>query len=407
MFCTNCGAKILPGQTFCTNCGEAVTGGNDVNTGYANNYGGTVYDNTQTGAYYNNAQQASNIGSSYQYTDTNTYNTGAYNTSTYNTPSYNTPTYTTPAYNTPVYNTPVMKPKKMGTGVLAIAICVAILGGITYGYTHLPSLLAGNKSSGAEPDPAPVSVAAASTTEEPEEIDNSYDDQDGVEVASGTEASTEDQNTVPASSGGYSTMKKTDGTSSEFAEADAKGYADTDFSGYGKMEYEFATAYMGTDEFIFVPNGKLNGDTLIRGKKLSEFCDYVDTKVPSTVGKLDRELFYKVLAVDLVDSSLGADDDVYLAQSLMYAMTFAINFSDMQVDMNYVRIVNDASTRYYYSVTAFGVDDIWMIDYTNKLCYMKKGTTEYQDHGDFALFSDGSYGLYILLSMSYFGLEIS
>ncbi|WP_026488760.1 zinc ribbon domain-containing protein [Butyrivibrio sp. XBB1001] len=403
MFCTNCGAEILPGQTFCTNCGEAVTGGNDGNTGYGNNYGGSVYDNSQAGAYYNNAQQASPVTPSYQYTDSNVYNTGTYGTSTYGAQAYSTP-----VYNAPVYNNPVVKPKKMGTGILAIAICVAILGGITYGYTHLPSLLGGNKSSGAEPDPAPVSVAAASTEEPDEinEIDNNNGDQDKVEVASGTDATTDDQNTVPASSGGYSTMKKTDGTSTEFAEVDAKGYAETDFSGYGKMEYEFATAYMGTDEYIFVPNGKLNGDTLIRDKKLSEFCDYVDTKLPSSVGKLDRELFYKVLAADIVDSSLGAADDVYLAQSLMYALTFAVNFSDMQVDLNYVRILNGATTRYYYNVSVFGNDDIWMIDYKNKLCYMNKGTTEYNDHGDFALFSDESYGLYILLGMSYFGLEI-
>ncbi len=403
MFCTNCGAEILPGQTFCTNCGEAVTGGNDGNTGYGNSYGGSVYDNSQAGAYYNNAQQASPVTSSYQYTDSSAYNTGTYGTQAYGAQAYNTP-----VYNTPVYNNPVVKPKKMGTGVLAIAICVAILGGVTYGYTHLPSLLGGNKSSGAEPDPAPVSVAEAST-EDPDEInevDNNTGDQGKVEVASGTEATTDDGNTVPASTGGYSTMKKTDGSSSEFAEIDAKGYAETDFSGFGKMEYGYATAYMSTDEYIFVPNGKLDGDTLIRGKKLSEFCDYVDTKLPSSVGKLDRELFYKVLAADIVDSTLGEADDVYLAQSLMYALTFAVNFSDMQVDINNVKIFNGNSTRYYYSVNVYGNDDIWMIDYKNKLCYMNKGTTEYNDHGDFSLFSDESYGLYILLGMSYFGLEI-
>lgn len=423
MFCTNCGAEILPGQTFCTNCGEAVTPDNAGqgnaygNTGYANAgnaYGGNAYgdnySNAQSGSYYNNQ------GNSYGYTQPE--------------PTYTNPgAYGNGGYNTGINNTVTQNPKKMGTGVLAIGLCIAIVAGAYYAYTTIPGLLAGNKGSGSSQEPV---VAYATNEDTQEDNNNGYIssgdiDTDNNNDKSNNESTVSDSNnnnnndnnggsnsddsnsgdkkSFPASTDSYTTTE-VDPSNSEFAEVDSKGYTDANLSTYKSQNFDYVTAYVKEGDYIFKPNGGLNGDTVFRDKKLSDFCDHIDELIAKSGKKLNRQLFYDVLAADLIDSSMGPKEDKYLAESLMYALSFAYYFDDMQVDFNYCRSFEGATTRYYYSLSTFGVDDIWMVDYSNRELYMNRGKTKYEPYGDFALFSDESYGMWLIYSITYFGLDI-
>ena len=74
----------------------------------------------------------------------------------------------------------------------------------------------------------------------------------------------------------------------------------------------------------------------------------------------------------------------------------------MQVDLDYIKTYREAPSRYYYVLSAFDIDDIWMVDFSNREIYMNKGTTLYESSGTFAPLSDESLALWFLMVEAYF-----
>lgn len=392
MFCTNCGSEVQPGQGFCVNCGEPVNG---ANAQAGAGYGGAQQMNADS--YVNNYNNGYNAGNSYG--NNNNYNNGAYNAGG----------YVNNVYNNGGYNTGVQGPAKKGFPWLAVVmpvLLVAVFGGAyVYGTNQMkqnrvPDAPSGYTTTDTQPEVTPV-TGNDQTNNQGNEQENGqgngapgFSGFDSPSGSSGndTTGSNGDDTTTPSSS------------SSDYAAVDAKGYQEPDLSQYSSTEYEYATAYINSDGYVFAPNGGMNDNTVVRDKTMDAFCDYVDEQMSGSGMTLNRDLFYKVLAADLIDSSLGVAKDNYFRESMIYALSFAVHFDSMQIDFKYVSSYTEAPTRYYYTLSAFGQDDIWMVDYTNKEIYMNKGQTRYQDSGNFAMLSNEALAVWLYLVDEFYGL---
>lgn len=297
------------------------------------------------------------------------------------------------------YYTGTVQPAKKKAPVLPIVLAVCIFGVVIGGAWML-----GSKVNNGQSAPDDTVVLASSEAEPVKELD----------IASNT-ASSEDKAIEESSSaassasgyepGGYSTMKKTENISSEFADIDAKAYKEPDLAEYFKEDYEYVTVYVKGNEMLMKPNGGLNDDTVINGKKMDELCDYIDEMLEGYGTKLNRQLFYDVLATHLVDGSMGPAEEQYFRESLAYSLYFATQFDSMQVKIDNCRIFSDASTRFYYDLSVFEIDDVWMVDYSHREILMNKGTSVYESHGGPVEFTDQSLTGWMVIMMLFYELN--
>ncbi len=174
---------------------------------------------------------------------------------------------------------------------------------------------------------------------------------------------------------------------------------------YEEYEYAYATYF---DDYVYIAgNGVIDDNTVIYGesdKTIGEFCDYIDESVLEDGRTINRDLLYDLLEVHLVDSSLNAGPE-YFEQSMMYCLTFANEFGDHDMDIEYCMYSTEEPTTYYYGVEVDDKEDTWTVDYSQKFVYMSDGDTEYTSAGDYGMFTDNTLSLWLYVIDDFFGIK--
>ncbi len=185
-----------------------------------------------------------------------------------------------------------------------------------------------------------------------------------------------------------------------FGDADEFDY---DTEDYTSQQYEYADAYYYDDYIYIEGRGTIKDSTVLYGGKTAgDFCDYVDKNVLEKGRKIDRDLLYDLLEVHMVDSSLFKDNDPYFEQSLVYCLIFANEFGNLDMDIDGCAYYTDEPTLYYYDVEAGDREDTWLVDYTEKYVYMNEGKTEYTSSGEYSMFSDKTFALWLIAIDEFF-----
>lgn len=174
---------------------------------------------------------------------------------------------------------------------------------------------------------------------------------------------------------------------------------------YEEYEYAYATYF---DEFVYIAGlGVIDDNTVVYSgsdKTIGEFCDYIDKTVLEDGRTIDRDLLYELLEVHLVDSTLNGGPE-YFEQSMMYCLTFANEFSNLDMDVDYCMYSTEEPTTYYYGVYVDDEEDTWTVDYSQKFVYMHEGDTEYTSAGDYGMFSDNTLSTWLYVIDDFFGIK--
>ena len=342
MFCTSCGNEVKPGQLFCTACGAKIVAPVQNNQSYQNNQGYQGNQNYQSNQTYQTNQNYQSYRSNQPYQ------------------SYQ-----------PYLN---YDKKKKPNSLVGFILVMVILGVIGLGGAGIYSLI--------RPDKEDV-VADNSSVNPSVDVDQNTSDD------------------VTRSNPGDST----DEVVSEPANNVNTANADPNdlFAGYQNLEYKnysFANVAYGEKALFVVPSGNVNDHTVLRnGKTAGEFADFVDNDVLEDGRKVNRELFYDLISVYLVDPTLSTDDGTF-EKSMVYLTTFANQFYNMDVSVEAMSVPFTEQDRYRFKVKSYGNDDIWIADPNNNIFYFNNGNTEYNS----SMYDESTLSLWLIAVDVFFGI---
>ena len=169
-----------------------------------------------------------------------------------------------------------------------------------------------------------------------------------------------------------------------------------------KTVYSYADVYRDGNNLAVIPNGGLNSSTVLLGDKdLNGFLDYVDSKVLEPGRKINRDFFYDLMSVMLVDKDLSANED-YIEKHMMVALAVANNFHDTPVKINECDLDANNATDYVCKVTAYDKDDVWIFNFAQDSLYMNNGATEYVSD----MFKDEYMAVWLMAMDEYFELNL-
>ncbi len=145
-------------------------------------------------------------------------------------------------------------------------------------------------------------------------------------------------------------------------------------------KYSYADVYIKGTDITIVPNGGLNGKTVLyNGKDLDGFLDYIDNVVLEPGRTINRDFFYGVLTSMLVDKSLVTEYDE-IQKNMTMALMMANNFHDIDVTVKDCYLDGNKASEYHYHVKAVGKDDEWVVDYGKQTVFFNGGKTEYHSN---------------------------
>ncbi len=164
--------------------------------------------------------------------------------------------------------------------------------------------------------------------------------------------------------------------------------------------YSYTDVYRDGNDLTIISNGGLDSSTaLFNDKKLGDFLDYVDSTVLEPGRTINRDLFYDMLAIMLVDKDL-ASSQTYIEKNLMMALTVSNDFHDTDVKIENCHLDANNAAEYKYKVKAEGKDDTWIVNYQNRSFYMNDGATEYTSD----MFSDNTLAVWMVAIEEYYGI---
>ena len=167
------------------------------------------------------------------------------------------------------------------------------------------------------------------------------------------------------------------GSGSNTAEENADASSQETQPAGNVLKYTYADVVSSDNETTVTPNGGMNSSTVLaNGKDLGGFLDYVDDVVLEKGRTINRELFYEILSTMLVDESSLKDFDE-VQKNMIMALALANNFHDTDVKINSCDFRDGDYSDYHYNVTAYGADDIWLVNYAKRTVYFHDGKTEY------------------------------
>ena len=169
----------------------------------------------------------------------------------------------------------------------------------------------------------------------------------------------------------------------------------------GSVEkYSFVDVVRNGDDLTITPNGGLNSSTVLtNGKKLGDFLDYVDTKVLRPGRTINRDMFYKILAIMLVDESYIQNDFDEVERNMIMALAMADNFYNLDVDIHDCHIDASNAVDYKYNVTEYDREDTWIVNYGKRTIFFNNGKTEY--HSD--MFKDEYLAAWMVAIDEFYG----
>ncbi len=167
-----------------------------------------------------------------------------------------------------------------------------------------------------------------------------------------------------------------------------------------KTVYSFTDVYRNGNELTVIPNGGLKPSTVLHaGKDLQGFLDYIDSVVLEKGRTINREFFYDMLAVMLVDKDLSSDEDS-IEKDLIMSLAMANNFHDTDIKIHDCHLDANNAADYVYDLTIYGKDDTWIVNYRDRTVYMNSGKTEYVSE----MFKDEYLAAWMVAIEEYYGL---
>ena len=168
-----------------------------------------------------------------------------------------------------------------------------------------------------------------------------------------------------------------------------------------KTVYSYTDVYRDGNDITVVPNGGLTGSTVLYSDKdLNGFLEYVDSYVLEEGRTINRDLFYDLLAIMLVDKDLSSDIG-YIEKNMILALAMANNFHDTQIDIKECYLDANNAADYVYKLTAFGKDDTWTVNYGKRSVLMNNGATEYSSD----MFKDEYLAVWMVAVEEYYGIK--
>ena len=166
-------------------------------------------------------------------------------------------------------------------------------------------------------------------------------------------------------------------------------------------KYSFTDVTRSGNDITIVPNGGMNGSTILYSdKNLNGLLDYIDSKVLEKGRTINRQLFYDILAIALVDSELSPN--FYKNEDyIMMALAVANNFHDTDVVIKNCHLDANNASEYRYELTAYGKDDIWVADYGKKTFYFNDGKTAYNS----TMFKNEYLAVWLMSIEEYYGVS--
>lgn len=167
-----------------------------------------------------------------------------------------------------------------------------------------------------------------------------------------------------------------------------------------KTKYSFTDVYRNGNDLTVIPNGGLNASTVLyAGKDLAGFLDFVDSTVLEKGRTINREFFYDMLAIMLVDKDLSSDADT-IEKDLIMSLAMANNFHDTDIKINDCHLDANNAADYNYHLTIYGKDDTWVVNYRDRTVYMNSGKTEYVSE----MFKDEYLAVWMIAIEDYYGI---
>jgi predicted small lipoprotein YifL len=166
-------------------------------------------------------------------------------------------------------------------------------------------------------------------------------------------------------------------------------------------KYSYTDVVKSGNDITITPNGGMNGSTVLYSdKNLNGLLDYIDSKVLEKGRTINRQLFYDILATMIVDSELNPN--FYKNEDfIMMALAIANNFHDTDVVIKQCHLDANNASEYRYELTAYGKDDIWVVDYGKKTIFFNDGKTEY--HSD--MFKNEYLAVWLMSIEEYYGVS--
>ena len=181
--------------------------------------------------------------------------------------------------------------------------------------------------------------------------------------------------------------------------ADPAPITDNDTSDAEEYAYGYADVTIAGNDITIIPNGGLNGSTVLYGgKDLDGFLDYVDDTVLEEGRVINREFFYDLLSTMLVDSSMYPEfGDV--ESNMIMCLAMANNFHNIDVRVKEADLDANNAAEYHYQVKAENRDDTWIVNYADRTVYFNNGSTEYSSD----MFKDEYLAYWMMAIEDYYG----
>jgi len=168
-----------------------------------------------------------------------------------------------------------------------------------------------------------------------------------------------------------------------------------------KTEYSFTDVYRNGTDLTVIPNGGLNAATVLHaGKDLGGFLDYIDSVVLEKGRTINRDFFYDMLAIMLVDKDLSSDEDS-IEKDLIMSLAMANNFHDTVIKIHDCYLDANNAADYVYHLNIYGKDDTWIVNYRDRTVYMNSGKTEYVSQ----MFKDEYLAVWMVAIEDYYGIK--
>ena len=175
---------------------------------------------------------------------------------------------------------------------------------------------------------------------------------------------------------------------------------------YEFKDYDYASVVIFDDYAYIEPNFQVNGKTELRkGKDLEGLCDYIDSQVLEKGKKIDRDLLYDLISVNIIDNSMIADN-ADLENNLMYCLTFANEFSGEDIRVESCMYETDNPGEYFYDIKKpDGEYDTWVVNPSKGTFSMNYGSTQYESAGQYGMFATDTLAIWVTVIDLYYGIE--
>ncbi len=166
-----------------------------------------------------------------------------------------------------------------------------------------------------------------------------------------------------------------------------------------KTVYEFVDVEIFGNDFTVTSNGGMNGSTVLAADKdLNGFLDYVETEVLQSDYKLNRQLFFDILAGMIVDKSL-ISGNADIEKNMIMALAWAYQYRDEDIKINSFTMDATSATDYRYDITFSGVNDTWIVNYGTRSMLINDGQTPLTTD----MFKDENLTVWLIAIDEYYG----